>query len=89
MFKLNLGETAHSLTEENFRELGMRTEGYSGADVALVVRDALMQVRESEMMHCVQPNFIFSRSERYKRQHISRKYLDPAEMIPTKLSMTY
>lgn len=47
MFKLNLGqETAHSLTEENFRELGQRTEGYSGADVALVVRDALMQVRE-------------------------------------------
>ena len=46
MFKLNLGqETAHSLTEENFRELGQRTEGYSGADVALVVRDALMQVR--------------------------------------------
>ena len=47
MFKLNLGqETAHSLTEENFRELGQRTEGYSGADVALVVRDALMQVRQ-------------------------------------------
>jgi len=44
MFKLNLGQdTAHSLTEENFRELGQRTEGYSGADVALVVRDALMQ----------------------------------------------
>ena len=49
MFKLNLGQdTAHSLTEENFRELGQRTEGYSGADVALVVRDALMQVREQE-----------------------------------------
>ena len=47
MFKLNLGQdTAHSLTEENFRELGQRTEGYSGADVALVVRDALMQVRK-------------------------------------------
>merc|ERR1711997_594126 len=43
MFKLNLGETAHSLTEENFRDLGQRTDGYSGADVALVVRDALMQ----------------------------------------------
>ena len=49
MFKLNLGQdTAHSLTEENFRELGQRTEGYSGADVALVVRDALMQVRNQE-----------------------------------------
>ena len=45
MFKLNLGETAHSLTEENFRDLGMRTDGYSGADIAIVVRDALMQVQ--------------------------------------------
>jgi len=43
MFKLNLGETAHSLTEENFRDLGQRTDGYSGADIAIVVRDALMQ----------------------------------------------
>jgi len=43
MFKLNLGETAHSLTEENFRDLGLRTDGYSGADIAIVVRDALMQ----------------------------------------------
>ena len=46
MFKLNLGaETAHSLTEADFRELGQRTDGYSGADIAIVVRDALMQVR--------------------------------------------
>jgi len=43
MFKLNLGETAHALTEENFRDLGQRTDGYSGADIAIVVRDALMQ----------------------------------------------
>ena len=46
MFKLNLGaDTAHSLTEADFRELGQRTDGYSGADIAIVVRDALMQVR--------------------------------------------
>ena len=45
MFKLNLGaDTAHSLTEADFRELGQRTDGYSGADIAIVVRDALMQV---------------------------------------------
>ena len=48
MFKLNLGETPHHLTEDNFRELGMRTEGYSGADIAIVVKDALMQVRSEE-----------------------------------------
>lgn len=43
MFKLHLGTTPHSLTEQDFRELGHKTEGYSGADIQLVVRDALMQ----------------------------------------------
>jgi len=43
MFKLNLGDTPHMLSEENLRDLGMRTDGYSGADISIVVRDALMQ----------------------------------------------
>ncbi|KAL7058759.1 hypothetical protein AAHC03_013093 [Spirometra sp. Aus1] len=42
MFKLHLGTTPHSLTEADFRELGNRTQGYSGADICIVVRDALM-----------------------------------------------
>ncbi|KAK4289908.1 hypothetical protein Pmani_037158 [Petrolisthes manimaculis] len=43
MFKLNLGDTSHSLTEDDFRYIGSKTEGYSGADISIVVRDALMQ----------------------------------------------
>jgi len=43
MFKLHLGNTPSSLTEADLRELGSRTEGYSGADISVVVRDALMQ----------------------------------------------
>ncbi|XP_069814214.1 vacuolar protein sorting-associated protein 4B [Dendropsophus ebraccatus] len=43
MFKLNLGTTSHSLTDADFRELGKRTNGYSGADISIIVRDALMQ----------------------------------------------
>lgn len=43
MFKLHLGSTPHSLSELDLRELGQRTEGYSGADISIVVRDALMQ----------------------------------------------
>jgi len=43
MFKMNLGSTPHLLQEHDFKELGKRTEGYSGADISIVVRDALMQ----------------------------------------------
>ena len=43
MFKINLGSTPHVITEPDFHDLGNRSEGYSGADIAIVVRDALMQ----------------------------------------------
>ena len=43
MFKLHLGTTQTSLTEADVRELGKKTEGYSGADISVIVRDALMQ----------------------------------------------
>uniref|UniRef100_A0A1A7WS09 vesicle-fusing ATPase n=2 Tax=Iconisemion striatum TaxID=60296 RepID=A0A1A7WS09_9TELE len=43
MFKLHLGSTPNSLTEEDFITLGRKTDGYSGADISIIVRDALMQ----------------------------------------------
>ncbi|XP_041912715.1 vacuolar protein sorting-associated protein 4B-like [Alosa pseudoharengus] len=43
MFKLNLGNTPNDLNEEDFVTLGHKTEGYSGADISVIVRDALMQ----------------------------------------------
>lgn len=43
MFKLHLGNTPHSLTEGNVHELAQKTDGYSGADISIIVRDALMQ----------------------------------------------
>lgn len=43
MFKLHLGNTPHQLTEEDLKVLAKKTEGYSGADISIVVRDALMQ----------------------------------------------
>ena len=43
MFRLNLGDTPNSITEEQFQQMGAMSEGYSGSDVAVVVREALME----------------------------------------------
>ncbi len=43
MFEINLGSTPHKMRHEHFRELGKKTEGYSGSDIAVLVRDAIMQ----------------------------------------------
>uniref|UniRef100_A0A665TGQ3 vesicle-fusing ATPase n=1 Tax=Echeneis naucrates TaxID=173247 RepID=A0A665TGQ3_ECHNA len=43
MFRLHLGNTPHSLSEGDLRQLARKTDGYSGADISIIVRDALMQ----------------------------------------------
>lgn len=43
MFQLNVGDTPCDLSLQDFRLLAEMTEGYSGHDVAVSVRDALMQ----------------------------------------------
>ncbi|XP_037938259.1 vacuolar protein sorting-associated protein 4B [Teleopsis dalmanni] len=43
MFKIHLGNTTHVLTEADLKELASKTDGYSGADISIVVRDALME----------------------------------------------
>lgn len=41
-FKIRIGKTPNALTEEDFFELGQATEGYSGSDITVVVKEALM-----------------------------------------------
>ncbi|XP_076374219.1 vacuolar protein sorting-associated protein 4-like [Tachypleus tridentatus] len=43
IFKLHIGNTPNSLSEDDFRILAKKTDGYSGADISVLVRDALMQ----------------------------------------------
>lgn len=43
MFQLNLGNTPNTLRPEDFLELGRLTEGYSGSDISIIVKDALME----------------------------------------------
>jgi len=43
LFRLHLGDTKNTISQTDFRELGHITERYSGADVGIAVRDALME----------------------------------------------
>ncbi|CAH7669478.1 vacuolar protein sorting-associated protein 4 [Phakopsora pachyrhizi] len=43
IFELNVGTTPCTLTQKDYRELAEQAQGYSGSDIAVVVRDALMQ----------------------------------------------
>eukprot|EP00762_Andalucia_godoyi_P001060 ANDGO_02124.mRNA.1 Vacuolar protein sorting-associated protein 4 len=43
MFQLSVGSTPHSLTDADFRTLGEITDGYSGSDIGILVRNALME----------------------------------------------
>lgn len=43
MFQLHVGDTPNQLVQKDFRILADRTDGFSGSDISVVVRDALMQ----------------------------------------------
>lgn len=43
MFEVHLGDTPSDLTEEGFQFLAEHSEGFSGSDISVVVRDALME----------------------------------------------
>jgi len=43
MYQIHLGNTPHNITQQQFKELGEKAESYSGSDLAVVVRDAMMQ----------------------------------------------
>ncbi|XP_049849562.1 vacuolar protein sorting-associated protein 4-like [Schistocerca gregaria] len=43
MFQMHLGDTPNSLSQADYKELASFTEGYSGSDIAVVVREALMR----------------------------------------------
>lgn len=43
IFKIHIGDTPHSLTDDDFHQLSARSEGFSGADISVCVRDALYE----------------------------------------------
>lgn len=74
MFELHLGTTPHQLSAKNFKQLGEKTEGYSGSDIAIVVRDALMQpIRKVQSATHFKKVVAPSREDQTK----TREYLTP------------
>jgi vacuolar protein-sorting-associated protein 4 len=43
MVKLNMGDTPNNLTDEDYETLGEITEGASGSDIKVMVKEALME----------------------------------------------
>ncbi len=43
MFELNVGSTPCSLSKSDYKVLAEMTDGYSGSDISVIVRDALME----------------------------------------------
>jgi len=43
IFQIHLGKTPNTLSRNDYQQLARQTDGYSGSDIATVVRDALMQ----------------------------------------------
>ena len=43
MFKVHVGDTPNTLTEADYKTLGQRTDGFSGSDISVVVRDAMYE----------------------------------------------
>jgi vacuolar protein-sorting-associated protein 4 len=43
MFKIHIGDTPNSLTDQDFAVLARKTPGFSGSDISGVVQDALME----------------------------------------------
>ena len=42
MFRIHIGDTPNELVQEHYDELGRDTAGFSGSDIAVVVKDVLM-----------------------------------------------
>lgn len=43
LFALSVGNTPCTLTQQDYKQLADMTDGYSGSDISVLVRDALMQ----------------------------------------------
>ncbi|DBA04196.1 TPA: hypothetical protein N0F65_004304 [Lagenidium giganteum] len=77
MLKLHLGDTPHGLTENDLAEIARKTEGCSGSDMSVLVREALME----PLRKCQQAQF-FQRCDENARPTRNGAYLTPCDDDP-------
>jgi vacuolar protein-sorting-associated protein 4 len=87
IIKMNIENTPNSLTEEDMKVLAKRTERFSGADIAVLVRDALMQpvrkVQSATRFKKVSSQIIFSVNSLINRICITFKVKGPSRDNPS------
>lgn len=99
MFQLHLGKTPHQLSPDHFRQLAEMSNGYSGSDISIVVRDAMMQpVRAVQTathfkrvsIHIISINIKISGPDRNEPSKIVHDYLTPCSPgDPEAVEMTW
>ncbi|KAI8640030.1 skd1 protein [Parasitella parasitica] len=87
IFQLNVGSTPCTLTQADYRNLAEMTEGYSGSDIATLVRDALMQpIRKVQMA----THFRWVEAPSRTDSNQANRYLTPCSPgAPNALEMTW
>ncbi|KAI8381327.1 skd1 protein [Radiomyces spectabilis] len=74
MFALNVGSTPCHLTAADYKRLADMTDGYSGSDIAILVRDALMQpIRKVQMA----THFKWVEAQSCLEPGVTKQYLTP------------
>ncbi|ETV96077.1 hypothetical protein H310_10718 [Aphanomyces invadans] len=77
MLKIHLGDTPHSLNDDDFTTLATKAEGCSGSDISVLVREALME----PLRQCQQAQF-FCRCDDKARPTRNGTFLTPCEDDP-------
>ncbi|GLE05977.1 hypothetical protein PINS_up015188 [Pythium insidiosum] len=77
MLKIHLGDTPNGLTEQDFNTVAEKTEGCSGSDISVLVREALME----PLRKCQQSNF-FIRCDDKANPKSNGEYLTPCDDDP-------
>ena len=78
MLKLNVGDTPNNLSEHDFENIGILTDGASGSDIAILVNEALME----PLRTCQQAKQFLPLSGEVTEENKTGKYLTPCRQYP-------